>query len=113
LVLAVPSASQAQTGCDYGGYGGYYGGAGYGGYRGSYDRGYTPSYGGGSYNRGYASGFGGGSYDRGYGPGYHGSYGRRPVIEHPTTSHWTPDRGFHTHGHIHVPHRRHYHSYPY
>lgn len=101
LMLAAPSTSQAQS-CDYGGYGGSYGGAGYRGYA---------SYGG--YDRGYAPGYGGGYYDRGSAPGYGGAYGRRPVIEHPTSSHWTPFRGYHEHGHIHVPHRFHSHTYRY
>jgi hypothetical protein len=79
--------------------GGYYGGHGWGGY------GYG-GYGGGYYgSRGY-SGYGGGYY------GGHGYYSR-PAVVHPEWSHWTPGRGWHTHGHIHVPHRRHYHTIPY
>jgi len=107
LMLAMPSASQAQS-CDYGGYGRSYGGAGfsgysgYGGNSGYYDRGYAPA----------APSYGGYSGPV-YTPGYGGFYGRRPVIEHPTSGHWTPSRGYHEHGHIHVPHRGHSHTRPY
>lgn len=44
---------------------------------------------------------------------YHYPRYRRPAIVHPEYYHWTPDRGWHSHGHIHVPHRGHYHTYPY
>jgi hypothetical protein len=46
---------------------------------------------------------------------YHGGdyYYRRPVIVQPEYYHWTPGRGLHTHGTVIVPHRRHYHVYPY
>lgn len=108
LMLAMPSASQAQS-CDYGGYGRSYSGAGfsgysgygsYGGYSGYYDRGYAPSYG------GYSSP----AYTPGYSGGY---YGRRPAVAHPEYEHRTPGRGYHEHGHIHVPHRGHSHTRPY
>ncbi len=55
--------------------------------------------------------------DHGYGRGY--GYGRswggygRGVIVHPRSLHWTPSRGLHSHGHMHVPHRGHYHTVPY
>ena len=104
LMLATPATSQAQGDCGYGGYS-----AGY------YDRGYSGAYGnygGGYVNRGLYPGYGG-SYSPGYAPGYGGLYGGRGVIQHPTSVHWTPGSGMHTHGHIHVPHRGHYHSRPY
>ena len=41
---------------------------------------------------------------------YHRS--RRPVVI-PDYYHWTPDRGYHSHGQILVPHRGHYHVRPY
>jgi hypothetical protein len=71
-----------------------------------YDYGYR-GYGYGGYGRysGYR-GYGWGGYDYGY------RY-RRPAIVHPEYLHWTPYRGWHTHGHIHVPHRGHYHTYDY
>jgi hypothetical protein len=37
---------------------------------------------------------------------------RRPVVI-PEYYHWTPDRGYHSHGQILVPHRGHYHVRPY
>src|SRR5262245_38950803 len=98
LLLASPSQSQAHSYGPSGCTSGY--GSGYGGYTPGYGGGYgryTPSYGGGyggGYN-GYAPGSGGG-----YG-GY-GGYGR-PAIVHPEYGHWTPGRGYHEHGHIHVP----------
>lgn len=106
FMLATPSQSQAQ-GHGYGssGYGSYtpgYGG-GHGGYTPSYG-GYNPGYGG--YNPGY------GGYNPGYGRGYGGGYGR-PAIVHPQYEHFTPGRGWHEHGHIHVPHRGHAHTRPY
>jgi hypothetical protein len=42
---------------------------------------------------------------------YYRSY-RQPIVV-PQYHHWTPDRGFHSHGHILVPHRGHYHVRPY
>jgi hypothetical protein len=97
LALAAPSTSNAQPyysgGYSYWNaprynYSSYYGNSWYGGYS-------APSYG--YYNPGYSS--------------YYRSY--RPAIVHPETLHWTPRRGWHTHGHIHVPHRGHYHTHPY
>jgi len=75
---------------------------------------YSPGYG--NYGRTYSPGHsqyqpGYNSYYPGYGGGY--GYGRQPVIVHPETLHWTPGRGIHTHGHIHVPHGNHYHIRPY
>jgi len=101
LTLAAPSVSHAQ------GY--YYGHDGHGhadGYRGS--NGY----------RGYGySGYGYSGYGSGrYGYSGYGNYGqayRRPTIVHPEYEHWTPSQGWHTHGHLHVPHRGHYHTLPY
>ena len=59
---------------------------------------------------GYSGGNGyGNSYGRGFG-GYQGPSYRAPAVHfdrvyHPTTSHWTPSRGYHTHGHYDsVPH---------
>ncbi len=46
-----------------------------------------------------------------YGPAY--GYVPAPTIVVPTEMHWTPWRGWHQHGYIHVPHRGHYHTYPY
>lgn len=93
IALATPSAGHAQ------GYG--YGHAGYG------PR-YTPGYGG--YTPGY------GSHGSTYSPGSYGyggyGYGR-PAVVHPQYEHWTPGRGWHEHGHTHVPHRGHYHTRPY
>lgn len=40
-------------------------------------------------------------------------YAPRPVIVQPTEYHWTPGRGWHTHGDILIPHRGHYHVRPY
>lgn len=94
LTLSAPSVSHAQHyRFGFGGYG-----------RDCYD-----SYGYGAYgNFGYRSGY------RGFGLGRFGGYGySRPTIVHPEYLHWTPYRGLHTHGHLHVPHRGHYHTYPY
>jgi hypothetical protein len=105
LLLAVPSVSQAQY-CEPG-YGSSYGSRSYsryddyGGY-GGYDRSYSRYGGQSNYHEG---------YDHGHRDG--GYYGRRSVIVHPEVEHWTPNRGWHTHGHIHVPHRGHYHTRPY
>jgi hypothetical protein len=98
LTLFAPSASHAQ----------YYGSGSYGGYG---LRGY------GGYGYPGSSGFGYRSYrysNYGYGGyGYGGyGYGRRAIV-HPERLHWTPYRGWHTHGHLHVPHRGHYHTYRY
>jgi hypothetical protein len=98
-LLATPATSHAQFGVslDFGR------GRGISFYQGS------PSYyyGNGYYNNGY--------YGNGYGhqsfyyqpfstPGYNWNYGYRsaaPVIVHPEYYHWTPGRGYHSHGHIH------------
>jgi len=78
-VLAVCglAASTAQAGGPYGGYG-------YGGYG------------------GYGGGFGYGCYR---GPIYHAPSVHFDRQYHVDYQHWTPGRGFHTHGHYHnVPH---------
>lgn len=73
------------------------------------------------YNRGYGrhfqgSGYGG-YYNSGYGGYYNSGYGGycapQPTIVVPSYDHWTPYRGWHTHGQILVPHRGHYHVRPY
>jgi hypothetical protein len=98
LTLSVPSVSHAQS-YSYG-YGTYpnesYSGYGY------------RSYGNFSYS-GYG-GYPGLGYSGYSGYGY-GSW--RPAIVHPEYLHWTPRRGWHTHGHVHVPHWGHYHYYRY
>jgi hypothetical protein len=114
LMLAAPGRSEAGgirfsvgygDDCGYGGYGGY--GRGHGGYYGGHG-GYRSGY------QGYGSYLYGRAYDQGYyNSGYNGGYYRRPAVVHPETIHWTPGRGVHTHGHYHVPHRGHYHTYPY
>jgi hypothetical protein len=111
FTLSTPATSQAQgISIKFGyGNGGYYGqpnvkfGLGYSnyggyGYGGGY--GYQPSY---------------------YGHGGHGGHGHfddcgpyaPPVIVQPTHYHWTPSKGYHSHGNIIVPHKNHYHVYPY
>jgi len=69
------------------------------------------------YNRGYGRHFGGGYYGPGYGgyygPAYGGYCAPEPALVVPRYNHWTPYRGWHTHGEILVPHRGHYHRYPY
>ena len=78
------------------------------------------------YNQGY---YGPGYYGRSYyGPSYgsyyrdrydrHGHYGHyhrpyRPTVVIPEYYHWTPGRGYHSHGQILVPHRGHYDAYRY
>lgn len=103
LSLAAPSAAQAQ---DYHRSGGY--NQGYGSGYNRYTPGYQSQYGNDRYSPGYGS----------YSPGYGSGYGRsdrydRPVIVHPQYQHYTPGRGYHDHGHLHVPHRGHYHTRPY
>jgi hypothetical protein len=125
VTLATPGTSQAQTpfgiSVDFGrggfsyyqGRPGYYGGAYYGG---AYAPGYGHggSYGGAYYGSGYGSGYYGGGYGSGYGSGYYGGgYYGRPTIVHPEYYHFTPGRGWHSHGHMHVPHGGHYHTYRY
>ena len=44
---------------------------------------------------------------------HHGHHHHRDVIVVPSYYHWTPDRGYHSHGNILVPHRGHYHARPY
>lgn len=110
LTLATPAESQADHfGCGYGGGGFYRGGYG-GGYGGGYyggGLGYS-DYGNGYRSSGfYSSGFRGGYDDCGFG-GY-----SRPTIVHPEYYHYSPGRGVHSHGHMHVPHRGHYHTIPY
>lgn len=49
-------------------------------------------------------------------PGYDCDYGYRaqpPVIVHPEYYHWTPGRGYHSHGHLHVPTPYGYRTRPY
>jgi hypothetical protein len=103
LVFGVPAMSHAQ------GYGyppGYAPGTG----------GYTPGYGG--VAPGYAPTQGYGGVPPGYGfpatsaPGSNFGLSYPPVV-HPTYEHWTPGRGWHEHGHIHVPHYGHSHTRPY
>jgi hypothetical protein len=91
LLLATPATSLADGG-HHRGRGSFYG------------KGFYPGFGGG-YGRGFAPGYGDFCPDRGF-------Y-RRPPIAHPSWGHWTPGAGYHTHGHVHVPHRGHYHTYPY
>ncbi len=105
FTLATPAESQARDFHfriggfgDSCGFGGGYGGGFYGGGLGFSDYGYRSS-------RFYDSGFGFGDF------GYR-SYGRG-VIVHPETYHYSPFSGFHSHGHIHYPHRGHYHTIPY
>lgn len=43
---------------------------------------------------------------------HHGGYHTRPIVV-PEYYHWTPDRGYHSHGEILIPHRGHYHVRPY
>jgi hypothetical protein len=112
LTVATPSTSHAQNFSVQFGYGG-------GGYhshspRVNFGLGYN-NYGYGNY--GYGSGYGLGGYNRfgssgfGHGHGYGSSYycpDERPVIIQPTYHHWTPSKGFHSHGNIYVPHGNHY-----
>jgi hypothetical protein len=95
LVLSAPSVSNAQHRHGHRGHRGHRGHD----YHSHRDFGY----------RGYSrfDGYRGFDYG-GYGYGY-----RRPAVVHPEYFHWTPYRGWHTHGHIHVPHRGHYHIYRY
>jgi hypothetical protein len=44
----------------------------------------------------------------GYGDSYYAPY--RPTIVVPDYYHWTPGRGYHSHGTIVTPHRGHYHE---
>lgn len=76
IVCLVSSTAQAGPyGYGYGGYGG-----GYGGYRGGWGGGYRQ-------------------------PIYHAPSVHFDRVYHPTYSHWTPGRGYHTHGHYDVvPH---------
>ena len=108
LMLGIPSTSQAQS---YGGYGPAQGGSVVPGYSNYNYNGYTnPAYGlnyGGYTNPGYGANYGGFAAQT-YSPNY-GIYGAPRVISHPTSIHWTPFQGVHTHGHIHVPHGFHSH----
>jgi hypothetical protein len=99
FLLAIPAESHAQ-------YLNYYGNAvGPGTFRLSYySGGYYPSY---AYYGGYAPTIYS-SYP------YHGGYSFYPqTIVHPTAAHWTPYRGWHTHGHVHVPYYGGYYTVPY
>jgi hypothetical protein len=104
LTLTAPSTSYAQRGWsiqfNYG-QGGYYGPSSGFGLR--YGQG-SP-YGG--YNRSYHNDHHGHSHHG------HGGYGQRPIIVQPSYSHWTPNRGYHSHGTVIIPHRNHYHVRPY
>jgi hypothetical protein len=96
LAFASPSVGHAQGYRSHGGHGDY-----------------SPGYGSGNYG-GYG-GYSGYNYSR---PGYggYGDYGHshgRPAVVHPHYEHWTPGRGYHSHGHLHVPHRGHSHTRPY
>jgi hypothetical protein len=53
-----------------------------------------------------------GRYHHDYYYDYHYRGSRRPIVV-PEYHHWTPDRGYHSHGQILVPHRGHYHVRPY
>ncbi len=114
LTLATPAESQAQSF----GFNLNFGRGGVGVYSGRpYD--YDCDYGYGPYSQTYRYG-GYGNYGRygNYGYRDYGGYRDyifrdRPVIVHPESYHWTPGRGWHSHGHIHVPHRGHYHTRPY
>lgn len=71
-----------------------FGGSGYGNYSGS--RGYSYQ-GRGQYGAGYRG--------RPSGPIYHGPSVHYDRVYHPEYQHWTPNRGWHTHGHYDlVPH---------
>jgi hypothetical protein len=111
LTLATPAESQAQSrfgiSVDFGRGGfSYHRGYDYYNYpRYGYDYGYRSR----PYYRDYDWDYG---YGRSYDYGYRRDYGRG-VIVHPESYHWTPGRGWHSHGHIHVPHRGHYHTRPY
>ena len=57
-------------------------------------------------------------YDYYYPQSYYGHHHRhhhhhRESIVVPSYYHWTPDRGYHSHGTIVTPHRGHYHTRPY
>ena len=113
VTLVTPEQSQAQSrfSIRFGNFGFSSGGGHYGyGHRSQY--GYSPRYStfGNSYYRSPSYG----SY-RSYGSSFYGGHGhyRQPTIVHPETYHWTPRRGLHTHGHMHVPHGNHYHTVPY
>jgi hypothetical protein len=106
LIIFSAGTAQAQYygGYGYGGMRSYGGGNGYnswsGGYGSSYGYGYNS-------HSGYGGGFGG------YGSGYHPPSVHYHQVYHPTSAHWTPDIGYHTHGHYHyLPHHvpGHYHS---
>lgn len=105
LTLATPSTSQAQ-GISFGlqfQRGGY----GYGPPSGFYQGGYggrQPFYGNQQFYGGNQQFYGGNGY------GGRGFYPQGPVIVHPEFEHWTPGRGWHEHGHIHVPHWGHSHT---
>lgn len=114
--LALPNAARAQTPfriqvgvgpASFNYQNGYFPGGGYGGgfYPGSswgYGGGYG-GYGGYGFNNAY---YGGGF------PSFHGGHGRRAIVI-PQQGHWTPGRGYHTHGTVVVPHRGHYDAYRY
>jgi hypothetical protein len=102
LTLAVPQESQAQSfGVSVDWRGGSF----------SYQQGYPSYYSYPSYH-GYSSYPGSyhrhDHYPRSY--DYYSPYRDRGVIVHPESYHWTPGRGWHSHGHIHVPHHGHSHT---
>jgi hypothetical protein len=108
LTLATPEQSHAQ------GFGVSvnFGRGGFSYYNGrSHDYGYRSPYTGSAFNPYSDSGYS--SYRYGYG-GYRDPYcDHRPTIVHPESEHWTPRRGWHSHGHIHVPSRYGYRTIPY
>jgi hypothetical protein len=93
--LSAASSTKAQGFSFSIGNGGY--GGAYGSYRSTYNA--QPNF----YNAQPSFGYGGyGGYN---GPVYHAPSLHYDRVYHPTYSHWTPSRGFHTHGHTHiVPH---------
>ena len=108
LMFVTPLAAQAQ--CNCGGHGTSPGGGGFPGYNNNFkgysNSGHSPSFGGYS-NSPYSRGHGG--YSRSPYLHSHDGHGGRGFITHPTSIHWTPYQGLHTHGHIHVPHGSHSH----
>jgi hypothetical protein len=70
-----------------------------------------------AYFPGYLPGYPSYGYYRGPGWGHHHHHDyyspyRSPIVV-PEYYHWTPDRGYHSHGTILTPHRGHYHARPY
>jgi len=90
LVFATDADAQVFGRCDYN--------SSYGNSYGNYSNNFGGSYG--------TSGYGGVDYGRyNSAPIYHGPSVHYDRVYHPTTTHWTPRRGVHTHGHYDVvPH---------